>query len=453
MMGLTGASSISAAAVFLQGILSFFSPCVLPLIPVYAVFLAGGRAGAAGRTGAADPSGSVDGAAQERGASRRRLLVNTLLFVIGIGFSFFLLGLGMTSLGRFFASKRQLITRAGAVLIMLLGLYQLGVFGESELLSRERRLPVDVSKLAGSPLAALITGFVFSFSWTPCVGPALSSVLLMAGSAESRGAGLALIALYTLGFCIPFMALGLFSDSAVAFFRRNRGFAARSAKIGGALMLAVGVLMFNGELGRLSGALAGSGSLPGETAAVSEEAKAPGESAGAGGPADEGSGAQDASGADALSWREMSFRDQFGNEHRISDYEGKVVFLNFWGTWCPPCRAEMPDIQELYEELEADDKSEAAVVAVAFPGFSGEGSADEVAAFLEKNGYTYPVLMDTEAVLAQEFAISAFPTTFMIKKEGDVYGYAVGGLDKASMYNIIEQTLNASGSSGKRETD
>ncbi len=449
-MGLTGASSISAAAVFLQGILSFFSPCVLPLIPVYAVFLAGGRTG---RPGADDASGYANDAAPERGASRRRLLVNTLLFVIGIGFSFFLLGLGMTSLGRFFASKRQLITRAGAVIIMLLGLYQLGVFGESELMSRERRLPVDVSKLAGSPLAALVAGFVFSFSWTPCVGPALSSVLLMAGSAESRGAGLALIALYTLGFCIPFMALGLFSDSAVAFFRRNRGFAARSAKIGGALMLAVGVLMFSGELGRLSGALAGSGSQPGETAAVSEEAKAPGEGSGAGGPADEGSGAQDASGADALSWREMSFRDQFGNEHRISDYEGKVVFLNFWGTWCPPCRAEMPDIQELYEELEADDKSEAAVVAVAFPGFSGEGSADEVAAFLEKNGYTYPVLMDTEAVLAQEFEISAFPTTFMIKKEGDVYGYAVGGLDKASMYNIIEQTLNASGSSGKRETD
>ncbi len=449
-MGLTGASSISAAAVFLQGILSFFSPCVLPLIPVYAVFLAGGRTG---RPGADDPAGCAGGAAEERGASRRRLLVNTLLFVIGIGFSFFLLGLGMTSLGRFFASKRQLITRAGAVIIMLLGLYQLGVFGESELMSRERRLPVDVSKLAGSPLAALVAGFVFSFSWTPCVGPALSSVLLMAGSAESRGAGLALITLYTLGFCIPFMALGLFSDSAAAFFRRNRGFAARSAKIGGALMLAVGVLMFSGELGRLSGALAGSGSQPGETASVSEEAKAPGEGSGGGGPAEEGSGAQDASGADALGWREMSFRDQFGNEHRISDYEGKVVFLNFWGTWCPPCRAEMPDIQELYEELEADDKSEAAVVAVAFPGFSGEGSADEVAAFLEKNGYTYPVLMDTEAVLAQEFAISAFPTTFMIKKEGDVYGYAVGGLDKASMYNIIEQTLNASGSSGKRETD
>ena len=136
---------------------------------------------------------------------------------------------------------------------------------------------------------------------------------------------------------------------------------------------------------------------------------------------------------------DFTLPDQFGQEHTLSDYQGKVVFLNFWATWCPPCRAEMPDIQALYERYE--DSEDVAVLGVAFPGLSGEGTADEVAAFLEENGYTYPVVMAEDAQVAWDYQIQAFPTTFMITRDGDIYGYVTGSLEADMMDSIIEQTL------------
>ena len=139
---------------------------------------------------------------------------------------------------------------------------------------------------------------------------------------------------------------------------------------------------------------------------------------------------------------DFTLPDQYGQEHTLSDYQGKVVFLNFWATWCPPCRAEMPDIQALYEKYK--DSEDVAVLGVAFPGLSGEGTAEEVASFLEENGYTYPVVMAEDVQVAFDYQIQAFPTTFMITRDGDIYGYATGSLPAETMESIIEQTLGYS---------
>ena len=91
----------------------------------------------------------------------------------------------------------------------------------------------------------------------------------------------------------------------------------------------------------------------------------------------------------------FELKDQYGNTHRLEDYRGKVVFLNFWGTWCPPCRAEMPDIQKLYEEYAAQgDAAEVVILGAAAPEMGQEGDASSITQFMEENGYTYPVLMD-----------------------------------------------------------
>ena len=133
--------------------------------------------------------------------------------------------------------------------------------------------------------------------------------------------------------------------------------------------------------------------------------------------------------------------DQYGRTHRLSDYKGKVVFLNFWATWCPPCRAEMPDIQSLYEEYKKDGRDDVVILGLAYPGSFSEEDVSGVESFLDENGYTYPVVMDTDAGTAADYFIEAFPTTYMIDKKGNVFGYVTGSIDRQTMRDIIEQTI------------
>ena len=424
-MGFTADLSIPVLTVFLQGLLSFFSPCVLPMLPLYIGYLSG--------------SGENAGDGTLR-YSRGRCFVNTLFFVLGTGFAFFLLGLGMTALGTALSGHRMLVARIGGVLVILLGLYQLGVFGESAFLARERRLPLRTDRLAMSPLTALLMGFVFSFAWTPCIGPTLSSVLLLAASAASQSRGMLLIGVYTLGFAVPFLAVGLFASTLLDFLRRHRGAVRWTVRIGAVLMILTGILMLTGLMNNVTGYLSRVSDLP----AAQSSASAP--AAAASTAAVTTQTAPSEPDPDAVPAPDFELTDQYGTVHRLSDYQGKVVFLNCWATWCPPCRAEMPDIQALYEKYGPAADADVVILGVAFPGLSGETDADGVAAFLAENGYTYPVAMDDTGTVLVSYGISAFPTTFMIDADGNVFGYVPGAMSAEIMQSIIDQTL-----AGKRE--
>ena len=118
-----------------------------------------------------------------------------------------------------------------------------------------------------------------------------------------------------------------------------------------------------------------------------------------------------------------------------------MVLINLWATWCPPCRSEMPDIQKLYEEFTTAGREDVVFLSIAFPNMSGEQDIQGIMDFLDKNGYTYPVLMDEEAGTAYSYYISAFPTTFMIDAEGNIFGYVTGAISEDFMRQIIDQTL------------
>ena len=411
-MGFSIETSVSAVTVFLQGALSFFSPCVLPLVPLYVSYLAGGAA--------------VVGEDGVRRYPRGKIFLNTLFFVAGISFAFFLLGLGLTALGAFFHDYQVWFARISGVIILLFGLYQLGLGKRAMLLEQERRLPFRLDKLAMNPAVALVMGFTFSFAWTPCVGPTLSSVLLMASSGESSAAGFLLIGVYTLGFVLPFLAVGLFTGTVLDFFKAHQNVVRYTVKLGAVLLIVMGILTLTGATGTISADLAAvSGTTQEEPAAEQEDT----------------TGAQEESGEiPVVPAPDFTLTDQYGETHTLSDYQGQTVFLNFWATWCGPCKMEMPDIQALYEEWD-ENAGDLVVLGVAGPGIGREGSAEDIAAFLEENGYTYPVVMDDTGTLFYQYGISAYPTTFMIDPEGNVFGYVQGAVSREIMDDIVEQTM------------
>lgn len=421
-MGFDLEISVPALTVFIQGILSFFSPCVLPLVPLYVGYLAGGA-----KTVEAD--GTIR-------YPRGRVMWNTLFFVLGISATFFLLGFGFTALGQFFSDNRLWFARISGIIMVLFGLYQLGVFGHSMALEREHRLPFRLGGRTMGPLVALVLGFTFSFAWTPCVGPVLGSVLLMASSSASAPAAALLIGVYTLGFVLPFLAVGLFTGGVLSFFKRHQQVVRWTGKAGAALLILMGVMTFTGFMNGFTEYLSQTGSAVPQSQSVGS-----GEEPSASTDADNG-----ASEPPVVPAPDFTLVDQYGEEHTLSDYEGKTVFLNFWATWCGPCKREMPEVQALYEKY-GNNEGDVIVLGVANPKseeypYHQDVTQPEVEQFLEDGGYTFPVVMDVTGEVFYSYGISAFPTTFMIGADGNVFGYVPGALTGDMMESIVQQTID-----------
>ncbi len=418
--------SIPAFTVFIQGILSFLSPCILPIIPLYMGYLSGG-------TMSVDENG-------ERKYNQKKVIINTIFFIIGVSFAFFILGLGFSAAGQFFTDNQMIFSRVGGIIVIMLGFMQLGIF-DKPFKGKEFKLPIKINTLKMNPITALIMGFVFSFAWTPCVGPALSTVLIMISSANSTSLGIILMGVYTLGFTIPFLIVGIFTTQCLNFFKKHTAVVKYTVKIGGVLMILMGIMMFTGIMNSITGYLSQidgvipnastSESVDSEYTSSIENSEKPNENE------------EDITVVPSI---DFELQDQFGNTHNLSDYKGKVVFLNFWATWCPPCKEEMPDIQKLYENY-GYNEDDVIILGIASPSseenpFTSETDETGVISFLEENNYTYPVVLDSSGTLEREYGISAYPTTFMIDVDGNVFGYLPGMMTYEIMESIITQTQN-----------
>ena len=229
-------ANVSTMLVFLEGFISFFSPCVLPLIPVYMSYLAGN-----GKRVNSDGTITYE---------RKKVLFNTLFFVLGISSVFFILGLSFSALGIFFNKNRDIFSKIGGAIIIILGLVQLDII-KLNFLKMEKRINMDIGGKM-NPILAYIMGFTFSFAWTPCVGPALASVLILASNAENAFAGNMLVFVYALGFIIPFIILGIFTTETLNFFKEKRNLVKYTIKLGGFILVIIGIMTFTGTFTAIS---------------------------------------------------------------------------------------------------------------------------------------------------------------------------------------------------------
>ena len=224
-MNFSFVSDISAFASFLEGVLSFFSPCVLPLLPVYFSFLSGGNA-------ERDENGEII-------YKRSKVVINTLFFVFGISLTFFILSLGVKGVGKIFSSNSHLFSIIGGAIVIIFGIWQLVFYGTKYGAKREKRINLNTNRAKG-PLLSFLLGFSFSFSWTPCIGPILSSVIIMASSSVK---GEIYLLLYALGFTIPFILLAFFTSSLLSFFQKYKRVVKYTVRIGAIVMILLGIMM------------------------------------------------------------------------------------------------------------------------------------------------------------------------------------------------------------------
>jgi cytochrome c-type biogenesis protein len=223
----------------LAGLLSFFSPCVLPMVPFYLAYLGGL---------------SVRDLGRAEGGARARLVARTAIFAAGVTTIFVLLGLGATAIGGVFARWQGPLSWAAAAVLMIFGLQALGVVRIPALF---RQAQIQTSRVPTSPLGAYVMGLAFGFGWTPCVGPALAAILMLASAQGDAWRGGLLLLAYGVAMTLPFVVAAAFAGPFLARLARHRGAVVWAERAMGVMLVLFAVLIASGSMNRIAAAMTG----------------------------------------------------------------------------------------------------------------------------------------------------------------------------------------------------
>ncbi len=538
-------SDVTIGLAFLAGLISFVSPCVLPLVPAYVGYM-GGRV-------TRQAQGQNTGPSLDQ---RFGTLVHGLFFVLGFTIFFVLFGLlttaavsSLTSLGVTEADVRDGLSRVGGAVIVLFGLHVSGLllriltalharaaqldrnpyanlisaltvvafigvtwwlFVESWFLTLVvvlvliqffhtalkadtpgqfwsriiERLQVvlytdtrrlDQPKSQASYMNSMFMGIVFSAGWTPCIGPIYGAVLITAaaGGLESILKAAPLMLAYSLGLGIPFLLTALALNQSQGVFRRLQRNTRTIEAVSGAFLVLVGIAVFTGQLQRLSAVGSKNGSFaelsvnlencavgvvqgdirPGSlvsciasgtkedfyVAASREVTDLDTGSAAAPAIPDVDASVDDIPTGLEIGQRAPDFTTQTvdGDTVSLSDYRGKVVLLNFWATWCGPCREEIPGFQTLYNLHDPNF----VVLAVNY-----QESADTITDFADDLGVTFPLLLDEDGAINGDVygaRVRGYPTSFLIDQRGVIAAYYVGEMNFSMLTQDLKDTLTS----------
>ena len=374
-------------AIFLEGIISFFSPCVIPLIPLYMGYLA---------TNAkeVDEKGNVT-------YKKKIVLIYTLFFILGISMSFFILGLSFTGLGLFFKDNRKIFLEIGGIIIVILGLFQLGII-KVDFLNKEKKLKINFNPNKMSKKTAFLMGFLFSFAWTPCVGPALSSTLIMASTASTALIGNLFVLVYAIGFLLPFIILGLFTTKVLNIIKRKQNILNYIVKIGAIIIIVMGCYV----------------SYTGFTIESTKD-KEPVKSTGK---------------VELATPINFTLKDQEGNTHTLDDYIGKTIVLHFYAIDCFSCLDELPHIEKIYNDYN-QNKDDVIILGIAN---TSRNPKDDIIEFLKENNYTFTSLM-AKNKLFDKYYITTYPNTYIINSNGNIAFTSFGSMTYEDLKEEIEK--------------
>jgi cytochrome c-type biogenesis protein len=385
---------------FAAGVLSFLSPCVLPLVPGYISLISGV---------------SIDNLKQGT-SSRRAVIVNSLAFNAGLSVIFLLLGTTAGLVGSAITSNPW-VRIIGGIVIIAFGLQLIGLLKISALY-RDTRFFSDDKPRGFFGSAAL--GVAFAAGWTPCIGPILGGIIGLAATSGGWKSGLVLSAFYSAGLAVPFLLTGLGINRFLGFYKNFRKHLHKVEVASGVILIFVGVLVMTGQstwlatssfmskIPNLEGLFTLQQSTP---AATPPPANAKFEPA-----------------------PDVEFQTLAGTPFRLKELQGQVVLLNFWATYCIPCREEIPALNQLQNELQAQG--------LKIVGASLDDSAEDVNTYqAEVAKFEYQVLLGGSDAKVK-YAQSVLPTTYLIDRQGRIRQKIIGARDKAGWEAAVKPLLS-----------
>jgi cytochrome c-type biogenesis protein len=221
-------------AAFLAGLISFLSPCVLPLVPGYVSLISGA---------------GVEELKSPESRLMRRVMVNSIGFILGFSIVFVVLGAAASEIGQVLGLYKHTLARIAGVVIILFGLHLTGIFKIKALYTDARLHGV---KGSSTPVGAFVIGFAFAFGWTPCLGPILAAILTIAGEQDTLVKGILLLAVYSLGLAVPFLLTSLLMERFLKFYSRFRSHMHALEVASGALLIGLGILLVIGRFTLIS---------------------------------------------------------------------------------------------------------------------------------------------------------------------------------------------------------
>lgn len=395
-----GITLFRIAISFAAGVLSFLSPCVLPLVPGYISLISGV---------------SIDNL-KEGVSSRRAVIVNSLAFNAGLSVIFLLLGTTAGLVGAAITSSPW-VRIIGGIVIIAFGLQLIGLLKISALYKDTRFFSDDKPR---GFLGSAALGVAFAAGWTPCIGPILGGIIGLAATSGGWKSGLVLSAFYSAGLAVPFLLTGLGINQFLSFYKNFRRHLHKVEVVSGVVLIFVGLLVMTGKSAQLaSGKLLTL--LPNAESLLSFGDQKPPPP-----PAPQAN-------TNFEPAPDVEFQTLAGTPFRLKELQGQVVLLNFWATYCIPCREEIPALNQLQSELQAQG--------LKIVGASLDDTADDVNTYQQEVAkFEYQVLIGGSDAKVK-YAQSVLPTTYLIDRQGRIRQKIIGAKDKAGWEAAVKPLL------------